>query len=84
MTLSLAKSAPKVAPVLFERQRLLLGLLEALGGKAARLDFQKLLFLYCQEGRATGAYEFVPYRFGAFSFTSYADRRKLVARPARR
>jgi hypothetical protein len=80
MTLAHAKSAPKAAPVLFERQRLLLGLLDALGGKAGRLDFQKLLFLYCQEGGIAGAYDFVPYRFGAFSFTSYADRRKLVER----
>ena len=42
-------------------------------------DFQKLLFLYCQESDAQKVYEFVPYRFGAFSFTSYADRRKLIA-----
>jgi hypothetical protein len=80
MALSHAKSAPKAAPFLFERQRLLLGLLEALGGKAGSLDFQKLLFLYCQEDGVAGAYDFVPYRFGAFSFTSYADRRKLVER----
>lgn len=44
------------------------------------LDFQKLLFLYCQESGSGAPYEFVPYRFGAFSFTSYADRRKLVER----
>ncbi len=80
MTPSRAKSVPKATTVLFERQRLLLGLLEALGGTAAMLDFQKLLFLYCQEAGATAPYEFVPYRFGAFSFTSYADRRKLVER----
>ena len=79
MALQQAKTL-KPGPVLFERQRLLLGLLEALGGKAGRLDFQKLLFLYCQEGDAAGPYEFVPYKFGAFSFTSYADRRKLVER----
>ena len=75
-----AKATPKTAPALHERQRLLLGLLEALGGKARSLDFQKLLFLYCQEGDSAGAYEFVPYSLGAFSFTSYADRRKLVER----
>jgi uncharacterized protein (DUF488 family) len=68
------------APLLFERQRQLLALVHALGGSVANLDFQKLLFLHCQEPEATGTYEFVPYRFGAFSFTSYADRRKLVER----
>lgn len=62
---------------LFIRQRRLLRLLYALGGHVSNLDFQKLLFLLCQESKSD-EYEFVPYRFGAFSFTSYADRRKLI------
>lgn len=65
---------------LFARQRLLLRLLDALGGHSGKTDFQKLLFLYCQEPSSGQPYEFVPYRYGAFSFTSYADRRKLVER----
>ena len=65
--------------MLFERQRLLLTLLDALGGKSAKTDFQKLLFLYTRL-EATPSYEFVPYKFGCFSFTSYADKRKLVER----
>lgn len=80
MSLSHATSPKKATPLLFERQRQLLTLLDALGGRAGNLDFQKLLFLYCQEPDAAGVYEFVPYKFGAFSFTSYADRRKLVER----
>ncbi len=64
--------------MLFERQRLLLTLLDALGGPVANTDFQKLLFLYTQEGEASPSYEFVPYKFGAFSFTSYADKRRLT------
>ena len=67
-------------PKLNSRQRELLGLLQALGGKVSNLDFQKLLFLYCQEGPSQKLYDFVPFRFGAFSFTSYADRRKLVGK----
>jgi uncharacterized protein (DUF488 family) len=67
-------------PTLLSRQRQLLQLLEALGGVATRLDFQKLLFLYCQEPTSGTPYDFVPYKFGAFSFTSYADGRKLVER----
>jgi hypothetical protein len=67
--------------VFFDRQRRLLALLNALGGRVGNLDFQKLLFLFCQEsGVGPPPYEFVPYKFGAFSFTSYADRRKLIAR----
>jgi hypothetical protein len=64
--------------MLFERQRVLLTLLDALGGRCAPTDFQKLLFLYTRE-ETPPSYEFVPYRFGCFSFTSYADKRKLIA-----
>jgi hypothetical protein len=65
--------------MLFQRQRRLLALLDALGGSVGNLDFQKLLFLYCQEPDSGSPYEFVPYKFGAFSFTSYADRRNAHA-----
>ena len=58
----------------------MLALLGAFGGSLRRLDFQKLLFLYCQEIEENPPYDFVPYQYGAFSFTSYYDRRKLIAR----
>ena len=70
----------KVSYSLFNRQKVLVGLLHALGGKIGNLDFQKLLFLYCHEAESESSYDFVPYKFGAFSFTSYADRRKLIER----
>lgn len=63
---------------LFNRQKVLVALLHALSEKVSNLDFQKLLFLYCREFEVEPSYEFVPYHFGAFSFTSYADRRKLM------
>lgn len=63
--------------MLFDRQKRLLALLNAFGGELGNLDFQKLLFLYCFGVEATPSYEFVPYRFGGFSFTSYADKRRL-------
>lgn len=63
--------------MLFERQKALLALLDATGGRVGNLDFQKLLFLYCRDADEP-PFDFVPYRFGAFSFTSHADRRKLV------
>ncbi|MCU7918115.1 MAG: DUF488 domain-containing protein [Candidatus Thiodiazotropha sp. (ex Epidulcina cf. delphinae)] len=65
---------------LFNRQKVLVALLHALGGKISNLDFQKLLLLYCREIEVEPSYEFVPYKFGAFSFTSYADRRRLMER----
>lgn len=66
--------------MLFERQRLLLALTHALGGKVSHTDFQKLLFLYTKEWESEASYEFVPYQFGGFSFTSYADKRRLIER----
>ena len=66
--------------MLFERQKCLLALVDSSGGDVGGLDFQKLLFLYCREVEATPTYEFVPYRFGGCSFTSYADKRRLIDR----
>src|ERR1700733_1374690 len=63
--------------MLFDRQRRLLALLDAHNGEVGHLDFQKLLFLYCQE-IGENPYEFVPYKYGGFSFTSYADKRRLT------
>jgi hypothetical protein len=64
--------------MVFERHKQLLALLDALGGNIGNLDFQKLLFLYCSEIEHKPTYEFIPYRFGGFSFTSYDDKRRLV------
>lgn len=64
--------------MLFERQRLLLTMLDALGGPVANTDFQKLLFFYTEQFEEPATYEFVPYKFGGFSFTSYADKRRLT------
>ncbi len=46
----------------------------------AAIDLQKLLFLYGQQCEAEPSYRFVPYRYGCFSFQSYADRSVLVQR----
>lgn len=75
--MSKARTLSRTVP---ERPLHLLKLLDSVGGTAGNLDFQKILFLYCQDSASGGPYEFVPYKFGAFSFTSYADRRKLIER----
>lgn len=66
--------------MLYDRQRLLLALVDALEGDPAGTDFQKLLFLYTKEWEAEPSYDFVPYQFGSFSFSSYADKRRLIER----
>ncbi len=65
-------------PIINYRQKALVGLLSALGGSAGNTDFQKYLFLYAQEFEDTPSFEFVPYKYGCFSFQSYADKRRLI------
>lgn len=64
--------------MLFHRQKLLLALLEALGGNLLATDFQKHLFLFTNLCEKERSYDFVPYRFGCFSFQAAADRQKLI------
>ncbi len=64
--------------MIFARQRHLMALLDVVGGEMEKLDFQKLLFLYCQELADPAPYDFVPHHFGGFSFTSHADKRRLA------
>lgn len=63
--------------MLYKRQKLLLDLVHAAGGELAATDFQKLLFLYARQCEAEPSFQFVPYRYGCFSFQSYADRATL-------
>ena len=50
------------------RQKTLIGLLSAFGGHLPSTDFQKYLFLFTREFQQEPSFEFVPYRFGSFSF----------------
>lgn len=60
------------------RHKTLIGLLNTFGGHLSNIEFQKYLFLYTQEFQKKPSFEFVPYKFGSFSFQSYADKRRLV------
>ena len=62
---------------LYSRQRLLLALIQAFGGRLSPIDLQKYLFLFTELYQEAKSYEFVPYKYGCFSFQCYADRRKL-------
>jgi hypothetical protein len=64
--------------MLIYRQKLLLSLLEAFGGKQASTDFQKYLFLYTFTCEKEKSYDFVPYKFGCYSFQASVDKLKLV------
>jgi hypothetical protein len=61
-----------IKPPTYNRQKLLLFLLEHAGGTLSKIDLQKLLFLYLEE-TDTNHYAFVPYRFGCYSFLAADD-----------
>ncbi len=57
---------------MYYRRKIILSLLELIGREISKLDFQKLLFLFSIK-QETPAYNFVPYKFGCYSFLAAAD-----------
>lgn len=62
---------------MYYRRKIILGLLEAFEGKLNKTNFQKLLMILSKH-QEKPAFEFVPYKFGCFSFQSYADIRTMI------
>jgi len=62
---------------MYYRRKVLLALLEALDREISKTALQKYLFLATVE-QAHPSYEFVPYRYGCFSFQADADKRTLT------
>jgi uncharacterized protein (DUF488 family) len=63
------------------RESSVIGILNRLGGCASRLQLVKVAFLLSEESAGaprTALYEFVPYRFGPYSFTLYYDLAQLT------
>jgi uncharacterized protein (DUF488 family) len=68
-----AKTLPTKPPP-YRRQRFLIELLQRLGGTATATDLQKVVFLYSMNADAGATYyEFVPYKFGPYSFQLAQD-----------
>ena len=68
---------------MFRRQRMLISLVDQSGGQVSRLVLVKMAFLLAQEPEVLEAgafYDFVPYKFGPFSFGLYRDLANLEAR----
>jgi len=64
---------------MYYRRKIVLALIELLGGEAEKLRLQKLLFLYSQRKRKP-EYEFVPYKFGCYSYSLNADINAMIRR----
>ena len=64
---------------MYYRRKILLSLLQLFGGKLQYTRLQKYLFLVTRM-QDEPVYDFVPYKYGPFSFQSYADIRALIKR----
>jgi uncharacterized protein (DUF488 family) len=62
---------------MYYRRKIILSLLDIFGGKLSKLKFQKLLFLFTRE-QENRSFNFVPYKYGPFSFQSYQDKRTMT------
>ncbi len=62
---------------MFYRRKVILALIELMGGEIEKLRFQKLLFLYSQK-KSMPEYDFVPYKFGCYSYSAKADLNTMV------
>jgi uncharacterized protein (DUF488 family) len=56
----------------YKRQRFLLAFVRQISGSVAHTDLQKLVFLHTMEG-GSAFYDFVPYKYGAYSFQLAED-----------
>lgn len=62
---------------MYYRRKIILALIERFGGELKPTHFQKLLLLFTRRQRKP-AYDFVPYKYGAFSFQARADKRTMI------
>lgn len=57
---------------MYYRRKLILGILQEFGGKLNHTKFQKILFLVTRK-QEKKSFDFVPYKFGCFSFQANQD-----------
>lgn len=62
---------------MYYRRKVILALLEQFGGELKPTHFQKLLLVFTRRQRKP-VYEFVPHKFGAFSFQARADKGTMI------
>jgi uncharacterized protein (DUF488 family) len=62
---------------MFYRRKIILALLQLFDGQLDKLRLQKLLFLFTNR-QAKAGYDFIPYKYGCFSYSAYADLTVMV------
>ncbi len=64
---------------MFYRRKIILSLLQVFDGRLDKIRLQKLLFLYTNR-QSKADYEFIPYRFGCYSYSANADMTAMAKR----
>lgn len=62
---------------MFYRRKIILALLQVFDGQLDKIRLQKLLFLFARK-QAKAEYDFIPYRFGCYSYSANADMTTMV------
>ena len=62
---------------MYYRRKILLSLMQLVGGTIEKISLQKLLFLFTQ-GQEIATFDFVPFKYGCYSFSSNADLTVMV------
>jgi uncharacterized protein (DUF488 family) len=57
---------------MFYRRKIILALLELFDGQLEKIRLQKLLFLFSQQQKKAD-YDFIPYKYGCYSYSANAD-----------
>jgi uncharacterized protein (DUF488 family) len=58
---------------MYYRRKIILSVLQVFGGELEKIQLQKLLFLFTRFQKDKKSFDFVPYKFGCFSFQANAD-----------
>lgn len=64
---------------MFYRRKIILALLQLFGGQLDKIRLQKLLFLFTLKQIKT-EYDFVPYKYGCYSYSANADLTTMVSK----
>ena len=62
---------------MFYRRKLILAIIEMFGGKLPKINLQKLVFLVTNR-QSKPVYEFIPFKFGSYSYSANADFTAMV------
>lgn len=62
---------------MFYRRKVILAIIESFGGRLEKIKLQKLLFLFAEQ-QIKPEYNFVPYKYGCYSFSAGADIKTMV------